>query len=270
MASRHPSPSRTASRRSCGERLQSERLGDQGGTGAAAGELVPPPVPGRVADGFLLFRRSCHPRRFPRQPAASLVPDHLVAHLVVAELAWCMFITNASPARDSLTAGAARVPCPSRQSAGGSPGSASSANSRSADASTRRETDTNPSAIVMPCRPQYPCACRRCGQRAIIGHRCPRCCGGVRAAVKTMASGDLGGPRPGGMTVPERPGWHLPGPCCRTSRVPEDGRRRIRPAVIRCGRLPVTGPERGEARRQGEILFFDGPADAAQMPPEGV
>jgi hypothetical protein len=36
--------------------------------------------------------------------------------------------------------------------------------------------------------------------------------------------------------------------------------------------LPVGGdsPERGEARRQGVILFFDSPADAPQMPPEGV
>jgi hypothetical protein len=44
-----------------------ERLGDQGGTGAVGGELVPPPVPGRVAGGLSpatrmgpLFGVFCH------------------------------------------------------------------------------------------------------------------------------------------------------------------------------------------------------------------
>jgi hypothetical protein len=95
-----------------------------------------------------------------------------------------------------------------------------------------------------------------------------QCCGCVRVAAKTMASGDLGSPRAGGMTVPDRPAgicpdrlphiagagrWPSPDPAC----------------VIRRGLSPVLGPERVEARRR-EILFFDGPADAAQMPPEGV
>ena len=72
------------------------------------------------------------------------------------------------------------------------------------------------------------------------------------------------------MTVPERPGLHLP---------PH------RVATLRgCQKMAVAGssllssgwsvggdsPERGEAGAKEMILFFDGPADAAQMPPEGV
>jgi hypothetical protein len=117
----------------------------------------------------------------------------------------------------------------------------------------------DPAPIRLPsscpsCCPQYPCACRRRGRRAIIGHRSPRSCGGVRVAAKTMASGDLGGPRPGGMTVPDRPAgicpdrlphiagagrWPPPDPAC----------------VIRCGLLPVPGPERVEARRSGDPIL---------------
>jgi hypothetical protein len=48
---------------------------------------------------------------------------------------------------------------------------------------------------------------------AISGSGLPPCWGGARAAVKTMASGDLGVPRLDGMTVPAREGLYLPGPC---------------------------------------------------------
>jgi hypothetical protein len=104
------------------------------------------------------------------------------------------------------------------------------------------------------CRPQYPCACRRCGWRAIIGHRCPRSCGGGRVAAKTMASGDLGGPRPGGMTVPDRPAGICPD---RLPHIAGAGRwPSLDPAcVIRCGLLPVPGPERVEARRSGDPIL---------------
>jgi hypothetical protein len=121
-----------------------------------------------------------------------------------------------------------------------------------------------------------------------------QCCGCVRVAAKAMASGDLGSLRPGGMTVPDRLAgicpdrlphiagagrWPSPDPAC----------------VIWRGLLPVLVPERAGARRSAlgarrsalgarrsalgarrsalgarEILFFDGPADAAQMPPESV
>ena len=41
--------------------------------------------------------------------------------------------------------------------------------------------------------------------------------GHERILERVAAIDDLGGPRPGGMTVAERPAWHLPGPCA-TSR----------------------------------------------------
>lgn len=255
MASRHPSPSRTAWRRSCGERLQSNDSVTRVAPGPS-GRAGTPTGTGPAADGFLLFRRSCHPRRLPRQPAAGLVPDHLVAHLVVAELSVVhvhhetrpRLATARPPGRFAHHARAVdqRVVC----GVGEQP-----------EQLFRGCLDApgDPAPIRLPsscpsCCPQYPCACRRCGRRAIIGHRCPRCCGGVRVAAKTMASSDLGGPRPGGMTVPDRPAgicpdrlphiagagrWPPPDPAC----------------VIRCGLLPVPGPERVEARRSGDPIL---------------
>jgi hypothetical protein len=51
--------------------------------------------------------------------------------------------------------------------------------------------------------------------------------------------------------------------------LPEDGRRRIRSPVIGCGQFSVTALS-GVRPGALEILFFDGAADASQMPPEGV
>jgi len=73
------------------------------------------------------------------------------------------------------------------------------------------------------------------------------------------------------MTVPERPGLHLPPHRVAALRgLPEDGRRRIQPPVYPAGRLAVTARIGARPGAKEMILFFDGPADAAQMPPEGV
>jgi hypothetical protein len=75
---------------------------------------------------------------------------------------------------------------------------------------------------------------------------------------------------PCGMTLPERPGWHLPStvwpPFAAAGRWPSPDPASCYPA----GRLAVTARSGARPGAREMILFFDGPADAAQMPPEGV
>ena len=77
-------------------------------------------------------------------------------------------------------------------------------------------------------------------------------CGCVRVAAKTMASGDLGGPRPGRMTVRDRPAGICPDPL---PRIAGAGRWPSPACVIRCALLPLLGPERVEARRSGDPIL---------------
>ena len=75
---------------------------------------------------------------------------------------------------------------------------------------------------------------------------------------------------PCGMTVPERLGLHLP-----PHRVAAP--RGCRKVAVAGSSLLLSGwsvggdsPEGARPGAREMILFFDGPADAAQMPPEGV
>jgi hypothetical protein len=254
MASRHPSPSRTAWRRSCGERLQS----NDSVTTVAPGPSEESSYPHRYRAGRRWL--PALPQKLPPAPAPTPAggrprtrPPRCASGSRRTQRGACSS-RNASPARDSPAAGAGSRTMPEPSISGWFAESASSPNSCSADASMRRETDTNPCHRHAPsCRPQYLCVQT---VRAARNHRTqvPRCCGGVRVAAKTMASSDLGGPRPGGMTVPDRPAgicpdrlphiagagrWPPPDPAC----------------VIRCGLLPVPGPERVEARRSGDPIL---------------
>src|ERR1700733_6286303 len=72
------------------------------------------------------------------------------------------------------------------------------------------------------------------------------------------------------MTVPERPGWLLSSTVWRhfaaAGRWPSPDPASYYPA----GRLAVTARSGARPAAREMILFFDGPADAPQMPPEGV
>jgi hypothetical protein len=72
------------------------------------------------------------------------------------------------------------------------------------------------------------------------------------------------------MTVPERPGLYLPPH--RVAALRGGRKMAVAGSSFLLSGWPAGGdsPERGEARAKEMILFFDGPADAAQMPPEGV
>ena len=72
------------------------------------------------------------------------------------------------------------------------------------------------------------------------------------------------------MTVPERLGLHPPPH--RVAALRGCRKKAVTGSGLLLSGWPVGGdsPERGEARVMGMVLFFDGPADAAQMPPEGV
>jgi hypothetical protein len=75
---------------------------------------------------------------------------------------------------------------------------------------------------------------------------------------------------PCGMTVPERPGWLLPSTVwphfAAAGRWPSPDPASCYPP----GRLAVTARSGARPAAREMILFFDGPADAPQMPPEGV
>jgi hypothetical protein len=72
------------------------------------------------------------------------------------------------------------------------------------------------------------------------------------------------------MTVPERLGLHLP---ARGVAALRGGRKMAVADPASCypaGRLAVTARSGARPGAKEMVLFFDGPADAAQMPPEGV
>ena len=72
------------------------------------------------------------------------------------------------------------------------------------------------------------------------------------------------------MTVPERPGWLLSSTVwphfAAAGRWPSPDPASYYPA----GRLAMTARSGARPAARAMTLFFDGPADAPQMPPEGV